>query len=152
MGVRVMFEFLIPGVEHAKEADLGAEMLGIISSRTSVSDLQGADIPGKWAEPSSLSTKLEALQELKPAEDSTLIQQLVKQLRAEEAYEQRVASLRDTSSKYNPDAVGFLGSDKDGAGGIGERWRGPERDPWPGRQSIRPEQRRSIERPVERVP
>src|SRR5260370_39030965 len=29
MGVRVMFEFLIPGVEHAKEADLGAEMLGI---------------------------------------------------------------------------------------------------------------------------
>jgi hypothetical protein len=31
MGMRVMFEFLIPGVEHAKEADLGAEMLGIAS-------------------------------------------------------------------------------------------------------------------------
>jgi hypothetical protein len=24
-----MFEFLIPGVEHTEEADLGAEMLGI---------------------------------------------------------------------------------------------------------------------------
>src|ERR1700733_5588405 len=31
MGVRVMFEFLIPGVEHTEEADLGAEMLGIAS-------------------------------------------------------------------------------------------------------------------------
>jgi hypothetical protein len=31
MGVRVMFEFLIPGVEHAKEADLGAEMFGVAS-------------------------------------------------------------------------------------------------------------------------
>ena len=31
MHVRVMFELLIPGVEHAKEADLGAEMLGIAS-------------------------------------------------------------------------------------------------------------------------
>ena len=31
MGMGVMFEFLIPGVEHAKEADLGAEMLGIAS-------------------------------------------------------------------------------------------------------------------------
>jgi hypothetical protein len=31
MGMRVMFEFLIPGVEHAKEADFGAEMLGIAS-------------------------------------------------------------------------------------------------------------------------
>jgi hypothetical protein len=29
MGVRVMFELLIPGVEHAEEADLGAQMLGI---------------------------------------------------------------------------------------------------------------------------
>ena len=29
--VRVMFEFLIPGVEHTEEADLGAEMLGIAS-------------------------------------------------------------------------------------------------------------------------
>jgi len=28
MGMRVMFEFLIPGVEHTEEADLGAEMLG----------------------------------------------------------------------------------------------------------------------------
>ncbi len=31
MHVRVMFELLIPGVEHAKEADLGAEMFGIAS-------------------------------------------------------------------------------------------------------------------------
>ena len=31
MGVRVMFEFLIPGVEHTEEADFGAEMLGITS-------------------------------------------------------------------------------------------------------------------------
>jgi hypothetical protein len=31
MGMRVMFEFLIPGVEHTEEADLGAEMLGIAS-------------------------------------------------------------------------------------------------------------------------
>ena len=31
MGVRVMFEFLIPGVEHTEEADFGAEMLGIAS-------------------------------------------------------------------------------------------------------------------------
>src|SRR3984893_2243135 len=31
MGVRVMFEFLIPGVEHTEETDLGAEMLGIAS-------------------------------------------------------------------------------------------------------------------------
>src|SRR5580700_2353801 len=29
MGVRVMFEFLIPGVEHTEEADFGAKMLGI---------------------------------------------------------------------------------------------------------------------------
>jgi hypothetical protein len=27
--VRVLFEFLIPGVEHTEEADFGAEMLGI---------------------------------------------------------------------------------------------------------------------------
>jgi hypothetical protein len=31
MGMRVMFELLIPGVEHAKEADFGAEMSGIAS-------------------------------------------------------------------------------------------------------------------------
>src|SRR5882762_4771466 len=31
MGMRVMFEFLIPGVEHTEEADLGAEMFGIAS-------------------------------------------------------------------------------------------------------------------------
>src|SRR5713226_2719387 len=31
MHVRVMFEFLIPGVEYAEETDLGAEMLGIAS-------------------------------------------------------------------------------------------------------------------------
>ena len=31
MHVRVMFEFLIPSVEHAEEADLGAEMFGIAS-------------------------------------------------------------------------------------------------------------------------
>ena len=31
MHVRVMFEFLIPGVEHTEEADLGAEMSGIAS-------------------------------------------------------------------------------------------------------------------------
>ena len=31
MGMRVKFEFLIPGVEHAKEADFGAQMLGIAS-------------------------------------------------------------------------------------------------------------------------
>src|SRR5271169_1196820 len=31
MDVRVMFEFLIPGVEHTEEADLGAEMFGIAS-------------------------------------------------------------------------------------------------------------------------
>jgi len=31
LGMRVMFEFLIPGVEQAKEADFGAEMLGIAS-------------------------------------------------------------------------------------------------------------------------
>ena len=31
MGVRVMFEFLIPGVEHTEEADLGGEMFGIAS-------------------------------------------------------------------------------------------------------------------------
>ena len=29
MGMGVMFEFLIPGVKHAKEADLGAEMFGV---------------------------------------------------------------------------------------------------------------------------
>src|SRR5258708_37961703 len=29
--VRVLFEFLIPGVEHTEEADLGAEMFGIAS-------------------------------------------------------------------------------------------------------------------------
>ena len=29
--MRVQFELLIPGVEHAKEADLGAEMFGIAS-------------------------------------------------------------------------------------------------------------------------
>jgi hypothetical protein len=29
MGVGVMFELLIPGVEHTEEADFGAEMLGI---------------------------------------------------------------------------------------------------------------------------
>src|ERR1700683_2966305 len=31
MHVGVMFEFLIPGVEHSEEADLGAEMFGIAS-------------------------------------------------------------------------------------------------------------------------
>ena len=31
MHVRVMFEFLIPSVEHTEEADLGAEMFGIAS-------------------------------------------------------------------------------------------------------------------------
>ena len=31
MGMWVMFELLIPGVEHTEEADLGAEMLGIAS-------------------------------------------------------------------------------------------------------------------------
>ena len=31
MRVRVMFELLIPGVEHTEEADLGAEMFGIAS-------------------------------------------------------------------------------------------------------------------------
>ncbi len=31
MHVRVMFEFLIPGVEHTEEADLRAEMFGIAS-------------------------------------------------------------------------------------------------------------------------
>src|SRR4029077_18478475 len=31
MGVGVMFELLIPGVEHTEEADLGAEMFGIAS-------------------------------------------------------------------------------------------------------------------------
>jgi hypothetical protein len=31
MGMGMMFEFLIPGVKHAEEADLGAEMLGIAS-------------------------------------------------------------------------------------------------------------------------
>src|SRR5215469_7753522 len=31
MGVRVMFEFLIPGVKHTEEADFGAQMLGIAS-------------------------------------------------------------------------------------------------------------------------
>ena len=31
MDVRVVFEFLIPGVEHTEEADFGAEMLGIAS-------------------------------------------------------------------------------------------------------------------------
>jgi hypothetical protein len=31
MHVGMMFELLIPGVEHAKEADVGAEMLGIAS-------------------------------------------------------------------------------------------------------------------------
>lgn len=29
MNMRVMLKVLAPGVEHAKEADLGAEMLGI---------------------------------------------------------------------------------------------------------------------------
>ena len=29
MGVGVMFELLIPSVEHTEEADFGAEMLGI---------------------------------------------------------------------------------------------------------------------------
>ena len=32
MHVRVKFELLIPGVEHAKEADLGTQMLGIASN------------------------------------------------------------------------------------------------------------------------
>ena len=32
MGMRVMLELLIPGVEHAEEADLGAEMFGIASN------------------------------------------------------------------------------------------------------------------------
>jgi len=31
MGMGVMFELLIPSVEYAEEADLGAEMLGIAS-------------------------------------------------------------------------------------------------------------------------
>jgi len=31
MGMRVMLEFLIPGVEHSEEADLGAEMFGVAS-------------------------------------------------------------------------------------------------------------------------
>jgi hypothetical protein len=31
MEVGVMFELLIPGMEHAKQADLGTEMLGIAS-------------------------------------------------------------------------------------------------------------------------
>jgi hypothetical protein len=31
MGMGMMFEFLIPGVEHTEEADLGAEMFGIAS-------------------------------------------------------------------------------------------------------------------------
>jgi hypothetical protein len=31
MGMGMMLEFLIPGVEHTKEADFGAEMLGIAS-------------------------------------------------------------------------------------------------------------------------
>ena len=31
MDVRVVFEFLIPGVEHTEEADLRAEMFGIAS-------------------------------------------------------------------------------------------------------------------------
>jgi hypothetical protein len=31
MGVRVMFQFLIPSVEHTEEADFGAKMLGIAS-------------------------------------------------------------------------------------------------------------------------
>src|SRR5260370_28585498 len=31
MGMGMMFEFLIPGVKHAKEADLGAEMFGVAS-------------------------------------------------------------------------------------------------------------------------
>jgi hypothetical protein len=31
MGMWVMFEFLIPGVEHTEETDLSAEMLGIAS-------------------------------------------------------------------------------------------------------------------------
>ena len=31
MHVRVMFEFLIPGVEHTEETDVGAEMFGIAS-------------------------------------------------------------------------------------------------------------------------
>ncbi len=31
MGMWVMFEFLIPGVEHTEEADFGAERLGIAS-------------------------------------------------------------------------------------------------------------------------
>ena len=31
LDMRVMLEFLIPGVEQAKEADFGAEMLGIAS-------------------------------------------------------------------------------------------------------------------------
>jgi hypothetical protein len=31
MGMGVMLEFLIPGVKHTEEADLGAEMLGIAS-------------------------------------------------------------------------------------------------------------------------
>ena len=35
MGMGVMFEFLIPGVEHTEEADLGAEMLGIASGSAS---------------------------------------------------------------------------------------------------------------------
>src|SRR6266699_1445468 len=36
MHVRVMFEFLIPGVEHTEEADLGAEMSGIARERLRV--------------------------------------------------------------------------------------------------------------------
>src|SRR5260370_41791540 len=31
MGMRGMFEFLIPGVEHTEEADFGAEMFGVAS-------------------------------------------------------------------------------------------------------------------------
>jgi hypothetical protein len=31
MDMRLMLKFLIPGVEHTEEADLGAEMLGIAS-------------------------------------------------------------------------------------------------------------------------
>ena len=31
MGMGVMFEFLIPGVKHSEEADLGSEMFGIAS-------------------------------------------------------------------------------------------------------------------------
>ena len=39
MHVRVMFEFLIPGVEHTEEADLRAEMFGVASDFEEVAAL-----------------------------------------------------------------------------------------------------------------